>query len=132
MASNGSLSMFNRAVASAAMVDALEQPGITVLAPSDQAMSAVPDIDTIIGDPGLAGQLVSAHVISGAADAATIFGQSSIGQYSVDGLAMTITGPNATASITEPDQHATNGWVHTISAVLSAPVVPPTEPPATG
>ena len=112
--------MFNQAVTTAQMSQDLEAPGITVLAPSDGAMQAVPNIDTIINDPDLSHQLVSAHIIPGAMDADTIFSQSSVGPYQVDGANRTITGPSGTASISQSEQ-ASNGWVHTLTAVLDVP-----------
>ena len=62
---DGDFAMFNQAVTTANMGQALEATDITVLAPSDQAMRDVPNIDAILIDPSLSSQLVQAHLVNG-------------------------------------------------------------------
>ena len=119
---DGDFAMFNQAVTTANMGQALEATDITVLAPSDQAMRDVPNIDAILVDPSLSSQLVQAHLVNGSLDADAIFAQPSINGHPVDAASRTIAGDFGPVSISASDQ-ASNGWVHTITRVLSAPAV---------
>jgi len=115
--------------------------GGTVLAPTNSALSAMPDSAAILADHDASAALVNSHVVSGELDTVAIFSMTSLSTRDGDTLAIdaeahTITGPSTTpASIVSPDHHGTDGYVHVIDAVLdvpaapAAPTTPPTEPP---
>jgi uncharacterized surface protein with fasciclin (FAS1) repeats len=118
-------------VVTAGLQDELEAAGsFTVLAPDNNALSAVPGINEILTDQAASAELVNAHLVGGAFDSAAIFAQPSLNNQNGDPLAIdpglqTITGPSgAAAQIVTPDQAATNGFVHTINAALDAPAAP--------
>lgn len=115
----------------------MESGTLTVLAPTNAAISALPGGDEIINDPVAAAELVNAHLVSGSLDTEMIFASSTLStqggqQLVIDPTARTITGPSGNAAtITTPDEQGTNGYVHGVTAVLFAPAAPtpPTEPP---
>src|SRR4029079_4179163 len=76
----------------------------------------------ILVDPSLSSQLVRAHLVNGSLDADAIFAQPNIKRHPGDAASRTIAGDFGPVSISASDQ-AANGWVHTITRVLSAPAV---------
>ena len=125
------LSMFAQAVTTAGLQGDLESGLITVLAPTNAAVGSMPDSAAILADPAASDALVRAHIVNGELDSAAIFASASLtaqngDTLTIDGALQTIAGPDATASIVNPDHHATNGFVHSINAVLNVP-----DPPAT-
>lgn len=119
------------------MEGVLDGGSLTVLAPTNGAIDSMPDSQAILTDPTAAEALVNSHLVSGQLDSVAIFASSSLqtvdgDALSVDGVARTITGPSrAAATIVMPDQHGTNGYVHSISAVLDIPTAPPPPTPPT-
>jgi uncharacterized surface protein with fasciclin (FAS1) repeats len=116
----------------------LEGGDWTVLVPSDGAINGLSNADQIRSDPETAREFVLGHLVNGSSDAAALAERGTVNTEGghtlvIAGNTITSTG-GGTASITAPDQEATNGFVHGISGVLFAPEPPqepPQEPPAT-
>jgi uncharacterized surface protein with fasciclin (FAS1) repeats len=112
-------------IAVADMQDDVENGEITVFAPSDAAVEALPA--EILSDPTLAAEFVNGHIVSGSNDVAAL---ETAGQATTGGgqdltfAAGTVTGPAGTRAYTTPDQAATNGFVHSIDGVLFVPELP--------
>jgi hypothetical protein len=111
------------------VIDLLGTEGITVLAPTNAAIDALPTWGDIVDDDVALRQFVLAHVIPGQLDEQEIFAASQVTALSgdvllIDPATQTING----AHLVVVDQLGTNGIAHTVDAVL---VVPPAAPPTT-
>ena len=111
------------------VIDLLNTEGITVLAPTNAAIDALPMWDDIVADDVALQQFVLAHVVPGQLDEQEIFAASQVSALSgdvllIDPATQTING----AHLVVVDQLGTNGIAHTVDAVL---VVPPVTPPTT-
>jgi uncharacterized surface protein with fasciclin (FAS1) repeats len=112
-----------------AVTNLLDNEGITVLAPTNMAIEALPAWDDIVADPAALQRFVLAHVLPGRLDEEAIFASEQVTALSgdvlqVDAGTQTING----AHLVVVGQPATNGVLHTVDAVL---VVPPLTPPTT-
>ena len=111
------------------VIDLLDAEGITVLAPTNAAIEALPIWDDIVADDVALQQFVLAHVLPGQLDEQEIFAATQVTALSgdvllIDPATQTING----AHLVVVDQLGTNGIAHTVDAVL---VVPPVTPPTT-
>ena len=109
------------------VIDLLATEGITVLAPTNAAIEALPTWDDIVADDVALQQFVLAHVLPGQLDEQEIFAATQVTALSgdvlqIDPATQTING----AHLVVVDQLGTNGIAHTVDAVL---VVPPVTPP---
>ena len=126
---NPDFSTLVTAVKAAELVETLSGPGpFTVFAPTNAAFEALPagTLDTLLADPkGALTDILKLHVISGSVDAAaataaagteveTLGGKVAVAK---DGDKLTIGG----ATITTTDIKASNGIIHVIDAVITAP-----------
>ena len=115
------------------VIDLLGTEGITVLAPTNAAIEALPMWDDIVEDEVALRQFVLAHVLPGQLDEQEIFAATQLTALSgdvlqIDPTTQTING----AHLVVLDQHGTNGIAHTVDAVLVVPsVTPPTTEAAT-
>jgi uncharacterized surface protein with fasciclin (FAS1) repeats len=105
---------------------AVETGVVTVFAPSDSAIQALPA--EVLSDPTLAAAFVNGHIVSGSSDVSALEGAgqaSTVGGQNLTFATGTVAGPDGIArAYTTPDQAATNGFVHGIDGVLFVPEVP--------
>ena len=111
------------------VIDLLATEGITVLAPTNQAIDALPTWNDILADETALQHFVLAHVVPGQLDEGEIFAMAQVTALSgdvltIDPVTQTING----AHLVVLDQLGTNGMAHSVDAVL---VVPPVTPPTT-
>ena len=111
------------------VIDLLDTEGITVLAPTNAAIEALPMWDDIVADDVALRQFVLAHVLPGQLDEQELFAATQVTALSgdvllIDPATQTING----AHLVVVDQLGTNGIAHTVDAVV---VVPPVTPPTT-
>ena len=126
---NPDFSTLVTALKAAELVDTLSGPGpFTVFAPTNAAFEKLPagTLDKLLADPkGALTDVLKLHVISGSVDAAaataaagteveTLGGKVAVAK---DGEALTIGG----AKIVTTDIKASNGIIHVIDAVITAP-----------
>ena len=109
------------------VIDLLDAEGITVLAPTNEAIDGLPTWNDISDDDEALRHFVLAHVLAGQLDEEEIFAVEQVSALSGDVLLVepatqTING----AHLVVIDQLGTNGIAHTVDAVL---VVPPVTPP---
>ena len=116
------------------MIDLLDAEGITVLAPTNEAIDALPTWNDISEDEDALQHFVLAHVLPGQFDEEELFAVDQVSALSgdvllVDPATQTING----AHLVVIDQLGTNGIAHTVDAVLVVPPVtsPTTEAPTT-
>ncbi len=127
--SNPDLSTLVEAVTAAGLAETLAGPGpYTVFAPTNAAFAALPagTLDTLLADPtGQLANILKLHVMSGAVDS-----QAAIA--AAGGTVETLGGPVAVslsgeqlmvggATVTTADIKASNGVIHVIDAVITAP-----------
>ena len=135
---NPDFSTLVAAVKAAELVETLSGPGpFTVFAPTNAAFEALPagTLDKLLADPkGDLTKILTLHVIAGEVDAAaataaagsnveTLGGPVAVAK---DGDKLTIGG----ATITSTDIKASNGIIHVIDAVITAPAEAAAEPVA--
>jgi uncharacterized surface protein with fasciclin (FAS1) repeats len=111
------------------VMDLLNAEGITVLAPTNEAIDALSTWNDISGDEEARRHFILAHVLAGQLDEEEIFAVGQVSALSgdvllVDPATQTING----AHLVVVDQLGTNGIAHTVDAVL---VIPPVTPPTT-
>ena len=111
------------------VIDLINAEGVTVLAPTNAAIAALPTWNDIAADPAALQHFVLAHVVPGQLDEEEIFAAAEVTSLSgdvllIDSATQTING----AHLVVIDQLATNGIAHTVDAVI---VVPPVTPPTT-
>ena len=111
------------------VLDLLATEGITLLAPTNEAIAALPTWNDILADETALQHFVLAHVVPGQLDEGEIFAMAQVTALSgdvltVDPVTQTING----AHLVVLDQLGTNGMAHSVDAVL---VVPPVTPPTT-
>ena len=128
-ASDDDFSTLVTAVEAAGLVETLSGDGpFTVFAPTNEAFEALPEgtLDTLLADPtGALTDVLQLHVISGevdseaAAAAAGTCVETLGGQVKVEEVDGSLTVGGAT--VTTPDLEASNGIIHVIDAVITAP-----------
>ena len=111
------------------VIDLLDAEGVTVLAPTNAAIEALPTWNEITADPEALQHFVLAHVIAGQLEEEEIFAADEVTSLSgdvllIDPATQTING----AHLVVIGQLSTNGIAHTVDAVV---VVPPAAPPTT-
>lgn len=128
-ASDDNFSTLVTAVEAAGLAETLSGEGpFTVFAPTNEAFDALPEgtLDTLLADPtGALTDVLQLHVISGEVDseAATAAAGTCVetlgGQVKVEEVdgALTVGG----ATVTTADLEASNGVIHVIDAVITAP-----------
>ena len=122
------------------VADLVANEGITVLAPTNSAIEALPTWGDIVGDAAALQQFLLAHILPGQVDEAEMFATTQVTALSgdvlqIDAATQTING----AHLVVIDQLGSNGIAHSVDAVLVVPTAapaaveppPPTEPPAT-
>ncbi|WP_375212598.1 fasciclin domain-containing protein [Aquabacterium sp.] len=127
-AQKAELSTFNKLAASAGLGDVLSGgTAVTVFAPTDEAFKAVPaaTLDKLAKDPAalkalllqhvLAGKVMSADIQAGSAPVTTLAG----GKVTVSKAGDFVTVDEAL--VTQADGVASNGVLHVIDRVLTAP-----------
>ena len=101
-----------------------------MLAPTDGAVSAMPDSAAILADPTAAPSSSRSHIVSGSLDSAAIFASTTLSTQGGDTLNDRRRGADdrrarrQPASIVSPDNAGTDGFVHVINAVLDVPPAP--------
>lgn len=126
IANTPSLSALNGLVKAAGLTDTLQSAGpFTVFAPSNDAFKAVPakTMDALAKDPAALKSVLTYHVISGKAMAASVKNSKA---KTVNGAEVELSkaGDMVTiesAVVTQADMVATNGVVHIIDTVLIPP-----------
>jgi uncharacterized surface protein with fasciclin (FAS1) repeats len=123
----GTFTILLAAVETAGLTDTLATGKYTVLAPTDETITAAMDqasIDAMLADPALALALVNTHVLPGAQDAHGIGVFNSVVTISGAPLEVTEDGDVVVvqgAKIITPDIAADNGFVHVIDSVITPP-----------
>jgi len=123
----GTFTIFLAAVDTAGMTDELKVGKYTLLAPTDETITAAMDqasIDAMLADPEQALALVNVHVLPGSEDAHTIGVFNSVVTLSGGSLDVTEDGDVVVvqgAKIVTPDIAADNGFVHVIDSVITPP-----------
>jgi uncharacterized surface protein with fasciclin (FAS1) repeats len=123
----GTFTILLAAVDAAGLTDTLATGKYTLLAPTDETITAAMDqasIDAMLADPALALALVNVHVLPGEEDAHTIgvfnsvvtLGGASL-DVAKDGDVVVVQG----ATIITPDIAADNGFVHVIDSIITPP-----------
>jgi hypothetical protein len=116
------------------VLDLIAAEGLTVLAPINSAIEALPSWGDIVNDDAALQHFVLAHIVPDQLDEEALFVAAqqldtlSGDVLQVDPATQTING----ARLVVIDQSATNGIAHTVDAVLVVPpMTPPTTEPAT-
>ena len=137
-AGNPDFSTLVTAVTEAGLVETLSGPGpFTVFAPTNAAFAALPagTLDTLLADPeGALTDILLLHVVSGAVDSKAAIA-------AAGGTVETLGGPVSVelkgsdlyvggAKVVTADIVASNGIIHVIDAVITAPAAAPTAAPS--
>lgn len=113
------------AVKAAGLQSALASGEYTVLAPTNEAFAAVPNLDAILADKELLTRILTYHLIEGKVPASTVVTlneaqtvQGSTVQISVSGDTVFL---NGDTEVLATDVMARNGIIHVINKVLLPP-----------
>ena len=126
---NPDFSTLVQAVTAAGLAETLSGPGpFTVFAPTNAAFAALPagTLDTLLADPtGELANILKLHVISGAVDSEAAIAAAGGTVETLGGpVAVTLSGSDLMvggAKVTTADIEASNGVIHVIDAVITAP-----------
>jgi transforming growth factor-beta-induced protein len=126
--SNPDLSTLVTAVTTAKLGDTLSGPGpFTVFAPTNAAFAALPagTLDTLLANPDQLADILKLHVISGKVDSAAATAAAGTNVETLGGpVAVALKGDKLTvggATVVTADIQASNGVIHVIDAVITAP-----------
>ncbi len=126
---NPDFSTLVTAVSEAGLAETLSGPGpFTVFAPTNAAFEALPagTLDTLLADPtGDLADILKLHVISGEVDSAAAIEAAGGNVETLGGpVTVALDGDNLVvggATVTTADLEASNGIIHVIDAVITAP-----------
>lgn len=129
---NADLSTLVTAVSAAGLVDTLSGPGpFTVFAPTNAAFDALPagTLDALLADPtGQLADILKLHVLSGAVSSEQAIAAAGGNVDTLGGpVAVELRGADlyvGGAKVVTTDIQATNGVIHVLDAVITAPATP--------
>ena len=125
---NTELSTFNQLVQQAGLQDVLKgDTAVTVFAPDNAAFKAVPaaSLDKLANDPAALKALLMHHIVAGTTDRASLKSDSAVVTTMAGGkVTIAKAGDFITVDeslVTQADLRASNGVVHVVDRVLTAP-----------
>ena len=134
---NADFSTLVTAVTEAGLAETLSGPGpFTVFAPTNEAFAALPagTLDTLLKDPkGDLANILKLHVLSGAVDSKAAIAAAGGNVDTLGGpVSVALNGDKLVvggATVTTADIKASNGIIHVIDAVITAPATSATTAP---